>query len=72
MGVTKVSNDAEEVGLQSFPPNVSVLVNLFDTKLSRALTILEGLEDGGARDFLKVFARSKSGGKLEQGSASCR
>ena len=64
MGVTKVSDDAEEVGLQCFAASVSLGVNIL---LSRALTILEDLEDGGACVFLTVFARLKSGGRYEQG-----
>ena len=67
-----MSDDAEEVGLQCFSASISLGVNIFDTKLSRALTILEDLEDGGACVFLTVFARLKGGGELEQGVASCR
>ena len=72
MGVTKMSGDTEEVGLQCFLSNISVWVDLFDTKLNRALATLEDFEDGGARVFLTVFARLKGDGRLEQRVASCR
>lgn len=64
--ITKVADDAEEVGLQRFLPGVSVGVDFLDAKLSRTIAILEDLENGGVHVLLAIFARLKSGWGLEK------
>ena len=69
LGITEVADDAEEIGLQRFLLGISVGIDLFDVKLSRTVTILEDLENGGVYVLLAVFAKLEGGWSLEKRGA---